>query len=211
VRSDRAVQDAVRDQLVAAVAPERPRRRRRTLTLAVLAALLGATAAAEATGLLAVGEPIESLLPAHEQPVTQRYRAPHGATLVLQAPDADHRYAWAVGIYRTARGEDCAIAGQVYGTMLGRERDGRFRPYGPGVVGSCGRLGRLKLMSDLMPVPGPHPRTLLYGRTTRSTPPVYRHRGELHRARLGRGGAFLLVFDGLLQPADLTLVDPARP
>ena len=126
--SNRRAQNAVRDQLVAAAVAERPRRRRRTTVgIAVVAALLGATAVADATGLLASGEPIETLLPRNERAWAERYEAPHGTRVVVTAPDADYRFGWGVGIYTTAKGEDCALAGQVLGARA-RPRTRRALP-----------------------------------------------------------------------------------
>jgi len=206
--SSRRAQNAIRDQLVAAAVGERPRRRRRTtVSIAVVAALLGATAVAEATGLLAMGEPIETLLPADESAQFDKYQPPDGTTLVVSAPDPNSRYGWGVGVYTSREGLDCALAGQVLGSALGLERNGRFHPYGPGVIGSCGNLDRLPLMSDLVHVAGPHPRTVLYGRVgTRTTPVAYEFRGERYAPRVGTGGAFLIVFDGVIMPADVKLL-----
>ncbi|MDA0174154.1 hypothetical protein OJ998_33945 [Solirubrobacter taibaiensis] len=206
--SDRRAQNAVRDQLVAAALAERPRRRRRTTVgIAVIAALLGATAVAEATGLLAMGEPIETLLPADESARVHKYQPPDGTTLVVSAPDPNSRYGWGVGVYTSREGLDCALAGQVLGSALGLERDGRFHPYGPGVIGSCGNLDRLPLMSDYVHAPGPHPRTILYGRVgTRPGPLVFQFKGKRYTPQVGNGGAFLLVFDGVIGPADVKLL-----
>jgi hypothetical protein len=203
----RSAQDAVREQLVAVAVGERPRRRRRTtVAIALVAVLLGATAVAEATRLLAVGEPIETLVPAEEAESFARYRAPHGIIVVVTAPDPDHRYDWGVGVYTTAAGKDCAIAGHVLGTRLGRERDGRFHPYGPKVTGACGDLDRLPQLLDQLTIGGPHPRTLLFGRTKRAEL-AFMHRGERRSARAGRGGAILLVLEGKVAPGELKLVE----
>jgi len=206
--SNRRAQNAVRDQLVDAVLAERPRRRRRTTVgIAVIAALLRATAVAEAAGLLASGEPIETLLPRDESARIERYRAPNGTRVVISAADPDYRFGWGVGIYTTAKGEECAIAGQVLGGTLGRERERRFHRYGPRVIGSCGKLDRLPLMSDSMRVAGPHPRTLFYGRVgKRGKQPVFSYRGERITPRVGPGGAFLMVFDGVLPPSAIKLL-----
>lgn len=206
--SSRRAQNAVRDQLVAAAVAERPRRRRRTTVgVALIAALLGATAVAEATGLLASGEPIETLLPREERAWSERYQAPHGTRVVVSAPDKDYRFGWGVGIYTTAKGEDCVIAGQVLGGALGRERDGRFHRYGPRVIGSCGNLDRLPVMTDSLRITGRHPRTLFYGRVgKRGRQPVFQHRGERITPRVGPGGAFLMVFDGVVPPSALKLL-----
>ncbi len=211
--ADRAAQNAVRDQLVAAVLAERPRRRRRrTITLAVVAALLGATAVAEATRLIGVGEPVERLIPRSEQEQLERYRAPHGATVAVTLPDPDYRYGWGASYYTTAKGEDCVLAGNVLGNQLGLQRGERFHPYGPEVIGACGDLQRLGLMSDTLRMTGEHPRTLLFGRTTTpGRPPVYRYRGRPHRATVGPGGTFLVVFDGVLESEAITLEPGATP
>ena len=175
--------------------------------IAVVAALLGATAVADATGLLASGEPIETLLPRNERAWAERYQAPHGTRVVVTAPDADYRFGWGVGIYTTAKGEDCAIAGQVLGGALGRERDGRFHRYGPRVIGSCGNLDRLPMMSDSLRITGPHPRTLFFGRVGKGgRQPVFSYRGERITPRVGPGGAFLMVFDGVLAPSAIKLL-----
>lgn len=205
----RRAQDSVRDQLVAAALAERPRRRRRTTAvIAVAAVLLGATAVAEATGLLAVGEPIESLMPPKDAEHFTRYRAQDGVTVAATANDPDYRYGWGVGVYTSKDGEDCAMAGNVLGNTLGSERDGRFHPYGPAVSGSCGDLGRLELMSDSLRVKGEHPRTIVYGRTRDPGRRVeFEYRGERRPATTGTGGGFVIVFEGILGPSEFRLVD----
>jgi hypothetical protein len=208
VKRSRAVQDAIRDQLVAAALAERPRRRRRTaFAVAAGAALLGATAMAQATGVLAVGKPIQTLMPGADRERLSRYRAPQGATLSVTAQDPHYRHAWGVGVYTSAEGKDCAIAGHVLGTRLGRERDGRFHPYGRDVTGTCGDLDQLGQMHDLLMIDGPSPRTVVYGRTTKPGLVEFRYRGHRKAAQPGYGGAFLLVFDGAVAAGDLRLVE----
>lgn len=204
----RRAQDAVRDQLVAAALAERPRRRRRTTAaIAATVALLGATAVAEATGLIGMGEPIESLVPPKDAEQLKRYRAQDGVTVAATTTDPGYHYGWGVGIYTSAEGKDCVIAGNVVGNALGRERDGRFHRYGKGVAGSCGDLDRLPLMSDSLRIHGEHPRTLVYGRTAQAgRRVVFEHRGVRRAASTGAGGAFLVVFDGVLGPSEFRLV-----
>ncbi len=56
-------------------------------------------------------------------------------------------------------------------------------------------------------VAGPHPRTLFYGRVgKRGKPPVFSYRGETITPRVGPGGAFLMVFDGVLPPSAIKLL-----
>lgn len=198
----RATQNAVRDQLVAvARAQQRPqpavnrRRRRRWRGIAVLGvAALGFTASAGATRLLSVGEPIPSLFPQRE--VNQAYVASDGPQLVATAADPDRRYPWGVGIYETAAGQHCVIAGQAIGSQLGLERGGKFHPYGPDVTGACNAAG--KPVSDRMVVHGPNPRTILIGRTgDRKSKVVLIHRGKRRAIPLARDGTMLVVLDGI--------------
>lgn len=193
----------LREQLVAAahreLAPVRRRRRRWRVGAAVAVALLGATAAAEATGLISIGRPLQ------EQPGIEaadpRYAVsqPAGVKLVETADDPGAGARWGVGVYRSPAGRRCAIAGQLRGFSLGLVVDGRFRPYGDRRRGACLSNARMKVVWDLLVVPGTAPRTVLFGvARPGARRVVVSERGERHQHPLGPEGAFLFVFEGVL-------------
>jgi hypothetical protein len=199
----RSARDQLLDQLMAAArreeASERPpRRRRRRRGLALVIALgLGAAAAAGAAELISTGAPVgnRSLSDPRFQP------APAGAPeLVAKAPDPRTGTTWGVGVYTSAAGRDCAVAGEVRGLTLGVVRDGRFHAYVRGTSGACASDDKLPLTFDRLTPPGP-PRTIVYGRTRRpDRTVVVEVDGKTYSTRPARGGAFLFVFDGRLAP-----------
>ena len=212
----RTGQTALRDALVAAGMREhagtsgarqrgRSRRRRRRATGVVVLALLGVAAGAQATGLISVGAPIEPHpgLKKGDPRVTANLA---GITLVASAPDPERKTSWGVGIYTSAGGDECVIAGQVRaGNQLGLERDGVFHPYSDLRPGIC-MEGRTNVIDQTL-VGGSPPRTLVYGRTTKPDEPptfILRATGEERTAEPVEGGAYLLVYDGALTPGDLT-------
>jgi hypothetical protein len=239
----RAIQDALRDQLVAAArrepdpsraahnalrdaltqaarreheragaapVPARPRRRRRRRAAAVTAlTLLGAAAAAQATGLISVGDPIPPLSErrASEAPVPPQNL---GVDLVATAPDRGGRPAWGVAVYRADDGRECAIAGQLRGRTLGLIENGRFRPYSDLKAGACGDLSRTPILLDRLLVRGNPTRSIVYGRTAASNRPVRVSvsGGQPRSATPGRGGGFLFVFDGVVDPGRLRVLAP---
>jgi hypothetical protein len=206
----RAAQRELRDQLVDAAereSPGRPGRRRRRAVISGVAVALLAAAGASATGLISVGEPVPRL--PDRRPADPRVQ-PLGqyAQLVATAPDPEGRHVWGVGIYTSADGRDCAIAGHVRGTALGLERAGTFHPYGKSPAGSCEDLRRRPFFMDIL-VPKQTPaRTIFFGRTAgHKRPVIVRVGNKDYPAPPGRGGAFLLVFSGRLTPSDAVVID----
>lgn len=194
--SDRRVQDAVRDQLVAAAVREhrpRPRRRRRLRVVGVL--LVGGfsvAAGAQGTGLLSEGKALDRPFPGVlEGP---EVRATDGPRVTITAPSPDPRYRFGVGVFTSETGLDCVLAGSALGQRLGIVRAGRFHPYGDDVPGVCVDLERLPRMQDLMHVGG---KTLVFGlaRASHTPPPPLTYDGKRYEPQLGRGGSFLFVID----------------
>lgn len=189
--SDRRVQDAVRDQLVAAAAREQPPRRRRPWRLRIagvfVVAGLGAAAAAQGTGLLSEGKALDRPFPgAVEVPAV---RAVDGPQLAISVPGAP--YGLGVGVFTSRTGQDCVLAGQTLGAKLGIVRAGRFHPYGADVPGVCIDLDRSARVQDLMHIGA---QTLIYGRATTRPPPLL-YAGRRYEPRLGPDGSFLFVID----------------
>lgn len=218
----RTGQTALRDALVAAALREdrgaiaagrRRRRRHRRLrtTGFVVAALLGAAAVADGTGLISSGEPIQPNpgLEVGDPKVTLAEGAK--VEVVATAPDRERNVSYGVAIYTSDAGNRCVIAGQLRGNQLGLERDGvfhRFSDLRPGVclLGGDGVSSSTRI--DSTP-----PRLLIYGRTRRPEAAgtfVVRSTGERHPIKPARGGAWLLVFDGDVPLSDLKLERPER-
>jgi hypothetical protein len=192
--SDRiAALDELRESLraaaareVEAAAPRRRRRRRRRRTAGLLA--VGALAAAGAAGaaeLIATGKPVR------DERAHAGYR-PGPSLPQISVVARDGRTAWAVRVFRSRNGQDCAIAGQLNGVALGIVRDGTFHPYARDYHGTCNQPGR--------PFGTPQyigGRTLVFGiarpGSRRVTVTVD---GKPRPAPVGRGGAFLLVYRG---------------
>jgi hypothetical protein len=188
---------AAREQDRELQAAQRPRRRRRRRALvAVVAVGLGAAAAAGAADLISTGEPVPDRTPPGPPSAPP---ADRGADLVAKAPDPDGQASWGVGVYTSATGRPCVMAGQVRGLSLGLMRDGRFHPYAKGTSGICLDSDRRAMVLDRLTIRGPQPRTVVFGLVrdrkgrvtatlgTRTTP-----------VPLARGGAFLLVYSGNL-------------
>jgi hypothetical protein len=216
----RTAQTALRDALVAAgvrehdgaVAAQRGRRRRRRHRRTagfVVVALLGAAAVAEGTGLISVGEPIKPNpgLEVGDPKVTAANGDP--MEVVATAPDPQRKVSYGVAIYTSAAGNRCVIAGQLRGNQLGLERDGVFHRFSDLRPGICLEGGRRT--SDVVNVEGNPPRTLIYGLQTdpaETGTVALRTTGEAQQIKPVRSGAWLLVFDGRLTPADFTLKRP---
>jgi len=197
--SERKVQDAVRDQLVAAAVREhqalaRPRRRRRRWQVAGVLVLagFGVAAGAQGTGLLSEGRPLDRPFPGVLDDA--RVRAVDGPRLTATVPDPGSRYPFGVGVFTSRTGLDCVLAGQALGDKLGLLRDGRFHPYGPEVPGVCVDLERIPKHLDLLQLGG---KTLVYGLTApgRTPPAAMLYEGRRYEPTLGRGGSFLFVID----------------
>jgi hypothetical protein len=207
---DQLMEAARRDEALTQP-PRRPRRRRRRAVAVLAAVLLGGAAAAGAADLISTGEPI----PDRTVRGPRYDPAAEGApALATKASDPTGAAAWGVGIYTSAAGEDCAVAGQVRGVELGQIRDGKFHPYERGTSGACANLSQLQLLSDRLFVRGAQPRTILYGRTSRPERSVTVDlNGKTYSARPARGGAFVFVFAGNLLPSEAfpRVGKPLRP
>ncbi|WP_028064143.1 hypothetical protein [Solirubrobacter soli] len=191
---DQLMEAARRDE--AAATPRRARRRRRRGIALLAAVVLGGAAAAGAADLISTGEPV----PDHT--VRGARYDPNGFyDLAAKAKDSTGAASWGVGVYTSQKGLDCSIAGQVRGVQLGLIRDGKFHAFATGSSGSCGDLSRFPILSDRLQTAGEHPRTIIYGRSSRPDREVaVDFKGKTHSAPPARGGAFIFVFDGHLQP-----------
>lgn len=208
-----------RDELQAAIDREkaqhaaerswRHRLRGRPLTVTVAALVLGAGAAATASQLISVGDPVDA-------PIRQAPRYTPGdrlPVLAVTAPDAEVGHPWGVAVYDSPAGENCALAGQTRGQRLGVIQDDTFRPYPPRASGPCRKLTATTFVSQRQRFASDPPRTLLFGR---AGPAAQRVRatveGRVTTVDVGTGGAFLFVFDGNFRRATVELIDAAgRP
>ena len=205
---DRAAHDALREQFREAArretVPVRRTRRARRGVIVLIAAALGASAAAGAAQLISAGKP----LPDTSHPGT-RYKpaTPGPAKLVATAPDPGAGLKWGVGIYDTRDGHQCALAGQVRGASLGLVQEGTFHAYENTSTGACGRLSQgSAVFYDLLVVEGAAPRTIVYGRARGSERRVtVEADGKRHSTRPATGGGYLFVFEGLIGYNDVSV------
>ncbi len=163
----------------------RSRRRHRRTTGLVVLALLGGAAAANATNLISVGQPIR------QPPERSLAYAPRGATQMQIAVTAKSggELPYGVVTYRSRDGKRCALPGFIRGTQIGLLQAGKFRPYASDYSGAC-RAGN-RLFYDTVPIGD---RVLVYGRAKPSTRTIS-VRGLASGVPVGRGGAFLFVAD----------------
>jgi hypothetical protein len=177
----------------------RPRRHRGRIAGIVVALGLGAAAAAGAADLISTGDPVRDMDVKSPRLEPADARAPQ---LVAKAADPEGGVTWGVGIFTSAAGLHCAVAGQVRGLTLGMIRDGRFHPYETGSFGACGSA-RLPIASDRLTITGSSPRTIVFGRTRDADRVVVvQSGGRTYSTRPARGGGFLFVFDGKLAVGD---------
>jgi hypothetical protein len=192
---------AVRRDLLA----ERAMRRRRTRSRVVVAVaglgLLGAGAAGAAS-LIGVGEPLPDRSLLHR--VAPRPADP--AVFAVQARDPAGGLPWAVRIYRSDRGADCASAGRRRGQQLGFVQDGRFRAL-PAAAGgaACGNLAQTPLLYTAVRAPETPPYTLVFGRVRPGVRTVtIRGTGRARVVPVSRG-AFLAIYRGVVRDHELRL------
>jgi hypothetical protein len=190
------LREAARRQVESDRARARRVRRRASGLVALL--LLGGAAAAGATNLIAVGVPARDAR-AGDVPSQIRPASPSRLQIVVRAPGRNGAPGFGVGIYTARNGARCALVGHVRGIALGVVEGDVFRPYAADRAGSCRDRGRPFL--DLAHFRGV---TALFGRAAAGTRSVHATiHGKVHTAPIGPGGAFLLVFDGDVQPSDL--------
>jgi hypothetical protein len=192
---------AAREQDRTLRATQRPRRRRRRVLGLFAAVVLGGAAAAGAAELISTGEPVPDRTlrgPRSEPPSGQ------SATIVAKAGDPDAKTTWGVGVYTSATGRPCVLAGQVRGYTLGLIRGGSFHPYAPGTSGICAKDSARPLVYDRLTIHGAQPRTVVFG--IANGPVTATLNGKSSPVRRGRGGAFLVVYSGTL-PLDQPQLD----
>ena len=184
--------------------PVRRRRPTRRLAVAAVAGLLALGGAATAAELIATGRPISR----NDSPA--RFAPGGSSRLVLRVTDPAGGLPWALRLYTSKAGLDCAIAGRLRGDRLGWMEAGAFRPRPPADAGGCQDLDRRPLLLVLDRAPEQPARTLVYGR---ARPGVRRIAisvgGRRYDRSTGAGGSFLLVFAGRLDNRDVR-VAPAH-
>jgi hypothetical protein len=163
----------------------RSRRRRWQATGLLVLALLGGGAAATATDLISVGEPVPDAIPQGA-----RYRPAAGERRqITVTTSAGAELPFGVAVYDATNGDRCALAGVIRGVQIGILIGDEFRPYPADRPGACRDHGRMFL--DWVTVAG---RALLYGRASPGTRAV-RLRETGQSFPVGADGAFLFVFD----------------
>jgi hypothetical protein len=158
----------------------RRRRTRRRGAGFVAAVLLSGTAAATATDLISVGEPLDDA-----QPEMTHFRAATGAPDLVLTAGSQGRYPFGAAIYTARNGRRCIIAGQLRGSRLGLVRNGSFRPYGTFPADTCGQSQAFFSSRDI------GGETIVYGRARKGTQAVRIHGRQ---QPVGRGESFLFVF-----------------
>lgn len=180
-------------------APPRRRRLSRPVLVAVLGSLLVAGVAG-AGALIGIGEPVE-----RQDWAPPRSLAADEPEVVVKVEDPDGVLPWAAAIYSSTDGERCVLWGRLKDGRLGQLHGRTFRPLGSDRVGVCDRRQDPRAVSFSADTPPGEPaRTVVMGRagddvrTVRVEVP-----GGVHRAVPGRGGVFLLVFEGRIHWRDV--------
>jgi hypothetical protein len=177
---------AARD--IAATAPRRRRRRRRRAGGLLAVGVLAVAGAAGAAELIATGTPVRD-----DGAFTMGYRPGPGLSQ-LSVVARDGKTAWGVRVFRSRNGQRCAIAGRLNGVSLGVMRDGRFHPYTSDFHGTCNRPGRP--FGEPQYMAG---QTLVFGVASPGAKRVtVTVDGRRRSAPTGRGGGFLLVYQGAI-------------
>lgn len=193
---------AARRDMAPVVAPRRSWTSNRRGALAVGLGILLAAGAAGAAQLLSTGKPVPE-----PRGKASKYRPGGSGTplVAVTARDPVGHATWAVAVYRSRAGQDCAIAGQLRGNAVGIFLNGRFHPYGTATSGPCDSLTRRSVFGDLRYFPALD-RTVVYGRARAPVRGVtLTIGGRRVSARAGRGGAFLFLFVGKISSAGMRL------
>lgn len=192
-------------QLVSA-AERQPAARQRRFRLGrpafiAIAASLLVAGAAGAGVLISVGDPVES-----RDDAPPRSRPASAPQFAVTARDPDGRLPWAARIYTSRKGAPCIVAGRAKGKQLGQLIGDEFRPLPADAYGACGFLTPRRLFFTAGAAPGETNRSLVYGRAGSAVKSltVETPKGR-QEVPLGPGGAFLLVFEGKLDPRDVSL------
>lgn len=183
------------------------RRFRRVFTIAAVASV-GTASAAAAGVLLGVGQPVTS---ERDQPAGLRPEV--RGRLDVTSADPRSRVVWGVRSYRSRDGSRCAVAGRVVNGLVGQLRaDGRFAPFAEDTVGACTDVQSERIAFGVVAPSGPLRRTLVFGRAGESTVAIrLRTPSSARTLSLGRDGAFLAVFEGIVRLADISVVAQKSP
>lgn len=180
---------AIRDAERSTLGRKLKRHRRGLAILAV--ALVGSTGLAAAVDLISVG----TKRPGNPESA-RRFGLPDGRGIIaVTAPDPGRPVPWAVVVYRSDAGKQCAIAGQLRASDLGEVRDGTFHPFLDDSGAACGDLAENRFFADFRRLDG---RLIVFGRANARIASIEARYGSgmRRRARVESGGAFLFVFDG---------------
>jgi hypothetical protein len=186
----RSVGDQLHEAARRELAPVQRRRRRRRILAIAIATLLVIAAAAGAARLIGVGEPVKGT----KQPAGLAPNAPGRIALRVSDPGG---LPWGARVYTSKDGRPCIVAGQLRGFSIGVVRGGTFHPYPASNIGVCGEVSRVGFVFDALTFHEPRTRSIVYGRTR---PGVRAITVEVpgsgpRRVRIGRDGAFLLLYD----------------
>ena len=173
-----------------------PRRRKRRWQPFVLGGVVVALVAAG-------GVTATDLFTGSGEPVPEERRSPSQPGVLTDSAAADPAggLPWAVRVFVDSRGRECLQLGRLRDGALGMVQSGQFRRYEGRPNGPCGDLGETPLVSAVDQRTLPAERTVVYGLSRARGPVVVRLGGRVRRVRPGALGAFVLVYEGMV---DLT-------
>ncbi len=186
---DAAAREIAREQ---EAAPRRRKRRWPFVAGGVVAAFVAAGGVTATDLFTGSGEPV---------PEERRSPSQSGVLTDSAAQDPAGGLPWAVRVFVDARGRECLQLGRLRDGALGAVVSGQFRPYAGRANGPCGDLGETPVVAAVDQRTLPARRTVVYGLSRARGPVVVRVGGGERRVRPGALGAFVLVYEGLV---DLT-------
>jgi hypothetical protein len=175
-----------------AAAPRRRRRRWPFVAGGVAVALVAAGGVTATDIFTGSGEPV---------PEEKSSESQAGVLTDSAAQDPAGGLPWAVRVFGDTRGRECLQLGRLRDGALGAVENGQFRPYEGRANGPCGDLGETPVVAAVDQRTLPARRTVVYGLSRARGPVVVRVGGRERRIRPGALGAFVLVYEGMV---DLT-------
>jgi hypothetical protein len=116
-----------------------------------------------------------------------------------QAPDpAPGALPWALRVFTDDKGQECFQLGRLSGRTLGMVMAGQFHPFDDRPAGICGDLERDGMLVSFQARAQPAPRTIAYGLSSGRAPVTIEIDGRRRKVTPGALGAFVVVFEGLL-------------
>jgi hypothetical protein len=147
------------------------------------------------------------------EPVPEERHAPSqpGVLTDSAAQDPAGGLPWAVRVFVDARGRECLQLGRLRDGALGVVESGQFRRYEGRPNGPCGDLGQTPLVTAVDQRTLPARRTVVYGLSRARGSVVVRLGGRTRRIRPGALGAFVLVYEGMVDLTGATVTVRSGP